>query len=270
MNHNTTNDSASDEDMNEHMVQPIVTNTRKTTLNAYPLCFHSTMLESELVQRECSDGIYVSSRCFRHFNRTDSDELVILKLTYREQITYATISGVHSEGIDNVMIPTWMCQQLECDCGDAVSIELFSNTRTGLNIRIQPHTSGYATLDDPVTALSTAFEHYTVLVSGMTIPLFVNGSNLLVNIIDTHSNKPICIRGMELAVEIDTPLDMPVVEEEPLPKRSKIDSNTLNAIEYKNNDLGSGDNEDDFNVLPSVVQEDKKFPGKGYALGSRR
>jgi hypothetical protein len=175
-----------------------------------------------------------------------------------------------------------MCQQLECDCGDAVSVELFSNTRTGLNIRIQPHTSGYAILDDPVTALSTAFEHYTVLVSGMTIPLFVNGSNLLVNIIDTHSDKPICIRGMELSVEIDTPLDMPVVEEEPLAKRSKIDSNTLNAIEYKNNGLGNEgnggnggnggneDDEDDFNVLPPVVQEDKRFPGKGYALGSRR
>lgn len=262
-----TIDSTSDEDMNEHMARPVVTRVRKTTLNAYPLCFHSTLLENELIQRECSDGIYVSSRYFRHFNRTDSDELVILKLSYGEQTTYATISGVHTEGSEMVMLPTWMCQQLGCDCGDAVSFELFTNTHTGLNIRIQPHTSGYATLDDPVSALSMAFEHYTVLVTGMTIPLLVNGSNLIVNIIDTHSNKPICIRGVELAVEIDTPLDMPVEEEEPMPKRSRIDDyqpNLINAIE------DTHDDEDDFNVLPAVVQEDKRFPGKGYTLGCRR
>jgi len=215
-------------------------------LNAWPLCFHSTLLESEIGQRECSDGIYVSSHYFRHFNRTDSDEIVILKLTNDGVSAYATISGVHSEDNDSILMPSWLCQFLEVECGNSVLVEIFTESRMGLKIRIQAHTSEYTTLDDPVAAIRDAFEHYTTLVSGMTIPLYVNGSNLLVNIIDTFNMNPICIRGSELAVEIDRPLDMP---EEPIASMAPLPSV-------------------DFDELP-MVPVTNRFPGTGYTLGRR-
>ena len=215
-------------------------------LNAYPLCFHSTIIESELEKRECGDGIYVSSHYFRHFNNTDSDEIVILKLSNNGQSVYTTISGVHSEDSHSILLPSWMFQFLSIDCGLPIQIERFTETRIGLTIRIQPHTSGYASLDDPVGALRDAFENYTVLVSGMVIPLYVNNSILIVNIIDTYNSEPICIRGSELTVEIDRPLDLP---EEP-----NVSEKETVAIDF------------DEELIPMTTVENR-FPGKGHTLG---
>jgi len=229
---------------------------QEQTLNGYPLCFHNTILESELDVQECSDGIYLSADLFRHFNRVDSDELVIIKLSKGPVSAYAHIVGTHTDARTSVYMPPWMCQFLNADCGDPVQLEQYKDCRIGLNIRIQPHESFYATLDDPTAALRDAFEHYTVIQTGMEIPLLVNGRKLVVSIIDTDSMGPICIRGMELAVNIDTPLDY--VEPE-VPAANAFE-------EQKPVDFNS--------MLPdSLVKhlsEDKRFPGVGRVLGSSK
>lgn len=239
------------------------------SLNTYPLCFHNTLLESEIDQRECSDGIYLSNDRFRYFNNTDSEELVIIKITKGGRSTYANIIGVHSEDRNMVFMPAWMCSYLGADCGDEVNMSKLGDYRMGMNIRIQPHTSGYASLDDPVSALRDAFENYTVLQSGIDIPLQVAGSLLIVSIIDTHNTGPVCIRGVELSVEIDRPLDSP-----PEPKRARYDDTEGfggNSIESQEQQQEQ-EQPADFNSMfptPAVV-EDKRFPGKGYTLGSKK
>jgi len=260
-----SDDSNSDDAMQGH-VPPV----QSITLNSYPLCFHNTLLESEIDLRECSDGIYLSNDRFRYFNRNDSEELVIIKITKGGRSTYANIIGVHSEDRNNVFMPSWMCSYLGVDCGDEVSMSKLDDYRIGMNIRIQPHTSDYAKLDDPASALRDAFENYTVLQSGVDIPLQVAGSLLIVSIIDTHNTGPVCIRGVELSVEIDLPLDSPPEEVSvPETKRARYhdtDSFTGNSIEF----IGQEQPENFDSMFPTSPVEDKRFPGKGYVLGAKR
>ena len=204
---------------NQHIVQnPILNNWQEqqqqqqtVQLTALPHCFHSTLLSTECEKAESSDGIYLSNDLFRTFNGTDSDEMVIIRITNatNNRSTYAHILGTHSEDRNAVFMPPWMFQILRIDCADAVHLSQYRDCKIGLNIRIQPHESFYATLPDPVAALRDAFESYTVLQSGTQIALLVAGRQLSVSIVDTNSIGPICIRGMELEVTIDTPLDQP-------------------------------------------------------------
>jgi hypothetical protein len=256
----------SDVTMSDEEQTHVVVNS--ISLNSYPLCFHNTLLESELDQRECSDSIYLSNDRFRYFNNTDSEELVIIKITKGSRSTYANITGIHSEERNMIFMPTWMCAYLGADCGDNVSLSRLRDYRTGMNIRIQPHTSEYAKLEDPASALRNAFENYTVLQSGIDIPLQVAGSLLVVSIIDTHNVGPVCIRGVELYVEIDRPLDSPPEEvNAPEPKRARYNDTEANSIvpefeEQKPEDFDS--------MFPTVPVEDKRFPGKGNVLGAKR
>ena len=241
-------------------------------LNSYPLCFHNTLLESEIDQRECSDGIYLSNDRFRYFNNTDSEELVIIKITKGGRSAYANIIGVHSEDRNMVFMPSWMCSYLGADCGDQVNMSRLGDYRMGMNIRIQPHTSGYATLEDPASALRDAFENYTVLQSGVDIPLQVAGALLIVSIVDTHNTGPVCIRGVELSVEIDRPLDSPPEElVVPETKRARYhDTETFMGNSIVPGFEAQQVPEDFNNMFPAAPVEDKRFPGKGYVLGDKR
>jgi len=264
----------SDDEMPE-LAQPNVV-VQSITLNSYPLCFHNTLLESEIDLRECSDGIYLSNDRFRYFNRDDSEELVIIKITRGDRSSYANIIGVHSEDRNMVFMPAWMCAYLGADCGDDVSLSRLADYRIGMNIRIQPHTSGYATLDDPSSALRDGFENYTVLQSGIDIPLHVGGSQLIVSIIDTHNEGPVCIRGVELSVEIDRPLDSPPEEEEavvPETKRARHHDTTGfigNSIVPNLVQEQEQSTEDFDSMFPTAPVEENRIPGKGRVLGSKR
>jgi len=243
--------------------------TGTKTGSSYPLCFHNTLLESEITERECSDGIYLSSDRFRHFNRVDSDALVIISITRGERTAYANIVGVHSEDADMVFMPTWMCQYLGTDCGDTVVLSNLNDYRMGTTLRIQPHTSEYIKLDDPVAALRDGFENYTVLTAGLTIPLFVGGARLVVSLLDTGHIGPVCIRGMELNVEIEQPLD---VVNEPAHKRQRVESANVIEESLPLPLLAPVDEIPfDFNcMIPMPVPVDNRFPGRGRTLGSKK
>ena len=199
----------------------------------YPLCFYDSLFERDLDKFECSDGIYVSQAKFSSFME-DNDELVVLGLECNGLRSYAHIRGVHGGESDMVFAPNWMCSRLACEGGESIEVERFKPS-IGLRIKIQPFTSGYASLPDPVGALRDAFENYTTLISGYEIPLFIDGQRLIVNILDTQIEGPICIRGQEIEVEIERPLDQPEPVVEPV-------------------------------VEPVPVVEDKRFPGRGRRL----
>ena len=225
------------------------------TLNAYPLYFHSTLSESEIEKCECSDGIYVSPELFRTF-QSDSDEIVILKLSKNTMDIYVTISGTHNEDDMSVLLPSWICQCLGLDCGDPVLITTYTDSRIGLKIQIKPHTTDYVNCADPVGALRDGFEHYTILCKNMVIPLYVNGSKLIVSVLDTYNTQPICIRGSELTVEI---IELTSASTAPI-------AATANSI-TEEIDFDAG-------ILPTVNQscfpgagKQTYFPGAGNTLG---
>ena len=211
-------------------------------LKCFPLCFNSSLTEKDINKQECSDGIYLSSDRFSYFNNTDSEELVILKITKGNLSTYAQIVGIHSENRNMVLMPSWMVEYLNVDYDEQVLLERCMDVNIGLHIRIKPHSTKYASLNDPVSSLRNAFENYIVLQPNMDIPLLVDGERLIVSIMDTFSKGPICIRGVELEVEIENPTDYKIQKEE--------------AFDFSN-------------MLPMPPVENKQFQGKGYILGSK-
>jgi hypothetical protein len=149
------------------------------------------------------------------------------------------------EGIS--YIPTWMFYHLGCDIDDSMIEIERAHPSIGTTITIKPHTSGYAEGHDPVTALQHAFESYSCLTPDSTVPLFVESERIYVTIIETTGQEPICIRGVELGVVIDTPLD---AEEEEQKRPNTPITEQLPLFE------------------PEAPVVDARFPGSGYRLGS--
>jgi len=252
----------------------------------YPLCFHPSLLPSDERQRECGDGIYVSNACFRQFMDTDDEQLVIIEISNGTRSVCAHICGVH-ESDDTVYAPFWMCELLGYGAGETTVELTHVYPSIGNRIRIQPYTSEYAKLDDPVSALRNGFENYTCLSSGLDIPLLINGDRLIVSIIDTHNTGPICIRGLELEVEIEKPLDSLIeddIESVVLPesKRARYtETGVSNTIidttpfassaftDAKNDDFGGA-------MLPASMFDsiskpptENRFPGRGRRLDGK-
>jgi hypothetical protein len=247
---------------NQHnQVVNFVMGPRNINLKCFPLCFHTTLSEEQLNEQECSDGIYVSSDRFQFFNMNDSEDLVIIKISNGTRSTYAQIVGFHNDGSDKFYMPPWMFQQLDVDCDDNVVLERFTDVSIGIHIKIKPHSSSYATLDDPVSELRNAFEKYIVLQSNTVIPLFVNGTRLDVSILDTHRDGPICIRGTELVVELDTPLDVAA-------EAATVTAVTTEAVTENKIDDDDDESFDQMFTMPTKV--DTRFPGKGYVLGGKK
>lgn len=176
----------------------------------YPLLFNETLTDDVINAGECGDGIYVSENRFRLFmgNGADAEAeaLVVISIKCGDRSVNTFIKGTHTEAPECVFAPSWICNVLVCSGGETVELGR-AYPSIGSKITIKPHTSGYSLLEDPVSELRNAFENYSCLSAGIDIPLTVAGETLVVSIIDVGSEGPICIRGVELEVEIETPLD---------------------------------------------------------------
>jgi uncharacterized protein YqkB len=172
----------------------------------YPLCFHEGLSEEQAFIQECSDGIYVSSDRFRTFMDSNDSDCVILTIKRGGKSITSHIVGTHSDTNETVYAPLWICELLGATGGEVVELQRVYPL-AGNTITIKPHTSHYTLLDDPATELRNAFERYSCINSGIDIPLLVNGEVLTVSIIDNEYGEPVCIRGIELSLEIATPLD---------------------------------------------------------------
>jgi hypothetical protein len=178
----------------------------------YPLLFNETLTDDIINTGECGDGIYVSDSRFRLFmggggaDAANEESLVVISIKCGDRSVNTFIKGTHTEAPECVFAPSWICNVLGCNGGETVELGR-AYPSIGSKITIKPHTSGYSLLDDPVSELRNAFENYSCLSAGLDIPLNVAGETLVVSIIDVGSEGPICIRGVELEVEIETPLD---------------------------------------------------------------
>jgi len=230
----------------------------------YPLCFNETLLESQIQQYECSDGIYVSTNRFGLF-MTDGDEsLIVISINCGSRSVFSTIRGTHTGADDIVYAPSWICQLLGAECGTVVELER-AHPNLGSSITIKPHTSQYSLLEDPVSELRNAFENYSCLTSGVDIPLLVAGEIVIVSILDTDSLTPICIRGVELEVKIETPFDKEAqaAAQAEAQALALAEAEAEAVSEYRNTF-------DDFDEgVVSAAPSNSKFPGRGYRLDGK-
>jgi hypothetical protein len=186
--------------------------------------------------------------------------MTILKITCDLRSVTSHIVGIHNDDTEQIYVPYWMYSLLNCSEEDRCSItQVYPSI--GLKIHIKPMNDSYAHLEDPVSALRNAFEQYSTLISGIDIPLYVNNSTLNVSILDTYNTEPICIRGVELEVIIDEPIQtMERVQTNSIVDTvaAPVDKNTvMEAEEY------SWDS-----MIPGIIPDEssKKFPGKGRTL----
>jgi len=245
----------------------------------YPLLFNEALTDDIINDGECGDGIYVSESRFRLFMggfggltaaaayAPDEEALIVIAVKCGDRSVNTFIKGTHVEAPECVFAPFWICNILGCNGGETVELGR-AYPSIGSKITIKPHTSGYSLLEDPVSELRNAFENYSCLSAGLDIPLNVAGETLVVSIIDVGSEGPICIRGVELEVEIETPLDKETEEMEAIAaaveaaeKRAHMEA--TEAVEAHNRFI------QEEAARKAKELDAKRFPGVGRRLDGK-
>ena len=158
------------------------------------------------------------------------------------------VCGIHefSAPPGVVHIPYYIMNTLGMSEGDTVTIELISPPE-GSFIKIRPHKTEFIKLPDPKSILERILSRdYQVLTEGHTIQLKDEESDKVyeIDIVETKPDSIIKIIDINLEVDFDKPLDF---VDEPEQKVRDI-SEKINSY--------------------SVSYDVKRFPGKGYRLGS--
>jgi hypothetical protein len=184
---------------------------KRKNMRVLPLIYSGQFTDDEIAENECSDRIWCSPAQFRTWTDTTEEGVAtLLHLTNEEaQTTVGCIFGVHhSEETDIVFIPNWMYQEL----GDGTIIAEKAQPSLCTNLVLQPHTSEHLApeIEDPQELLRDAFERYSCLTPGTTIPLWI-GKQITVTIAELGPipNRTLCIRNCELSLDLLRPLDMP-------------------------------------------------------------
>lgn len=187
----------------------------RNIMRVLPLFYSGQFTDQEIAENECSDRVWCSPAQFRTW--TDSMEegvATLLHLTNEEaQSTVGCIFGVHhSAETDVIFVPSWMYQEL----GEGNIIAEHAQPGLCTNLVLQPHTSEHLNADDPQELLRDAFERYSCLTPGTTIPLWIgNQTQIMVTIAELGPvpNTTLCIRNCELSLDLLRPLDMPEEKE---------------------------------------------------------
>ena len=159
------------------------------------------------------------------------------------------VCGVHEFSAPPGVIhaPFYIMNTLGIKEGDTVNIELVSPP-DGSFIKIRPHKTEFIELTNPKAVMEKILSRdYQVLTEGHTIQLNYTDLNKVfeIDIVETKPSSTIKIVDVNLEVDFDTPLDYvePVKEE-------KVRDISKNVNNYSQN------------------YDMKRFPGKGYRLGS--
>lgn len=263
----------------------------------YPTCYHEGLTDSEMERRECSDGVYLSVEQFDELMREGGGgggEMLVFRLTYGTREAFVHVCGTHGGERYSLLAPSWVCGVLGCFNEEAVTVER-AYPGIGRRIKIRPHSTEYASADDPVGVLTRAFEAYSCIVPGLEIPLMAAGQRLVVSVLETNGDGPICIRGVELEVEIEEDATATATAAATAAAEAEEEAATAAAIAATEAASASAANtfDGDFNapMIPSataataatatsvgekrqrigdreyLVSEDPRFPGRGYRLG---
>jgi hypothetical protein len=194
-------------------------------MRVLPLLFAQFLTDSELEEYECSDRIWVPKQVFERWVRLSEPGIAMLARLENAvgQNAVGVIQDVHYDDDDVLYVPQWMAQRLTDS--DDVSLDHYEpNLCMGLTI--QPHTSDHVLAADPQVYLRDAFERYSCLIPGQTVPLWVGPSEqnptnhtMYVDITSLRpsGDEPLCIRNCEIELELLPPLDTPIPSP-PLPE----------------------------------------------------
>lgn len=186
-----------------------------------PLMYLEHLTDSELLQYECSDKLWLPRRDFEHWiTASEVGVATILRLTNGVDQTAVGLAHMphnNEHEPDALYAPQWICALLDCD--ENVTLTRFQPSLcTGLTI--QPHTSDHIRAKDPQEFLRNAFEHYTCITEGLSLPLWVTHDETHVGYV-FHVTitcakpamgvlEPLCIRNCEVELELMPPLDLPI------------------------------------------------------------
>jgi hypothetical protein len=219
-------------------------------LNLRPHCFNQNISEDDINRYNNSNTVISSQTVLIDMmSKLDASNMLLVELSYNDKKVQVDIESSHIDDSNIIYVPYWIIEFFEYKDDDNVNYHKVNPT-SGNRIKIKPHSEFYAYLPDPVNALRNAFEKYSVLSKDITIPLFVDEKVLYVDILDINSDEDcICIRGVELEVEIEELLpELPPELPQELPHELPHELNNL--------------------ITPVEEYDTKKFPGKGYLLGS--
>ena len=224
-----------------------------------PICFNVELSEAHISNCETSNGIYISGSVFSHFMTDANDEFIALELKHNNHYAYCHITGIHSADTNVIFAPGWICNMLCADNEETISITRVYPS-IGTKITIKPQNSSYTELDDPVEALRNAFESYSCLMAGIEIPLSVGGKLLNVAINDVSNSGPICIRGVELEVEIAEDLEHDISGSTDFGRDEPFDFDRDEPFDF------GPDEPFDFGPMIPMPDPINPFPGSGRML----
>jgi hypothetical protein len=208
------------------------------TMRILPLIYLEHLTEEEIDEHECSDRVWLPSREFeRYMQESEPGVVALFRIVNSvEQSVVGTLYNPHTEDTDTMYMPRWMISCLDLD--DSVTLELVQPSLC-TRIVLQPHTSEHIHAEDPQELLRDAFERYTCVTSGSTIPLWV-GTTMEVTIVSVfpESNAPLCIRNCEIELELLRPFDMPEQEEKQSESGADTETETEPVGEQKEAEPG--------------------------------
>jgi hypothetical protein len=178
-------------------------------MRVLPIFYNDAFTDEQIAEYECSDRIWCSPAQFRIWTDTKEDGVTaLLHLTNEEgESKIGCIYGVHHNQESELMyVPNWMYMEL----GEGPIIVEDAQPGLCTNLVLQPHTSEHLSAEDPQELLRDAFERYSCLTPGTTIPLWI-GTQITVTIAELGPvpNTTLCIRNCELSLDLLLPLDMP-------------------------------------------------------------
>ena len=189
-------------------------------MRVQPIVFLEQLTDEQIQEHECSDRLWLPRREFeRVVMESEPGVTTLLRLTNR--VGQSVVGAVHSlhnneDTEETIYAPQWMSQLLDLE--DTITIERCEPSLCS-RIVLQPHTSEHVSADEPLELLNHAFERYTCITSGTTIPLWLEGLGcaLQATVVGMlpESSDTLCIRGSELELELLRPLDMPEVQAPP-------------------------------------------------------
>ncbi len=187
-------------------------------MRVLPLMYCEFLTEEEIHEYECSDRIWTPKRMFERWVSLSEPGVAMLARLENSagQFSVGVVQDVHYESDDVLYVPQWMIARL--DAGDTVTVDHYEpNLCMGLTI--QPHTSDHVLAADPQVYLRDAFERYSCLIPGQTLPLWVGPSEqnpenhtMYVDIatLRPSGDEPLCIPNCEIELELLPPLDTPI------------------------------------------------------------
>lgn len=195
------------------------------------LLYHPDLSEDDLVRSNCSDRIWLPPPLFqRLLCEGEVGTTCLVRLQNRVgQVAYGVAHGVSPHGNDGdeddedvAYVPSWMCEMLEYDMED-VEVVRAQDIALCAHLVLQPHTSSHLapSVDDVQEFFRDAFEAYTCLPVGATLPLWLSTEQRAVDVtiarVLPEDARVVCIRGGDISLELLPPLDMPSLPAPPAP-----------------------------------------------------